>query len=76
MTYNADGKVLTTTVDGLTLTGLMAADGSYNVVIDDAVNTGVYHPCGALRINSGTGDTYADASGATYSNRLFGPGKA
>lgn len=73
--YTAGGKIRTTTVDGLTLTGLWAADGSINVVIDDVTYTGQYHPCGAIRVNSGTGTDYYDATGAAYSNHLFGPGK-
>lgn len=70
--YNPDGTYRTTTVNGLTRTGLYAADGSYNVVLDDAAHTGLMHPCGTLRVNSGTGTTHQDASGASYSNRLFG----
>lgn len=74
MLYNADGKVNVTQVDGLTWTGLRAADGSINVVVDDSSHYGVRHPCGALRVNSATGVTYYDTTGAIYSNRLYGPG--
>lgn len=73
--YTAGGKIRTTTVAGSALTGLWAADGSINIVVDDAVNKGVYHPCGAIRVNSGTGTTAYDASGALYSNHIWGPGK-
>lgn len=73
--YTAGGKINTTTVVGNAYTGLHAADGGINVVIDDASHTGQYHPCGAIRINSGIGVTYTDASGASYSNHLLGPGK-
>lgn len=73
--YTTSGKINTTTVSGLTLTGLYAADGGINVVLDDAVNKGVFHPCGAIRINTANGDTYYDASGAVYTNRLLGPGR-
>lgn len=70
--YNSDGTFRTTTVNGLTRTGLYAADGSYNVVMDDAVNKGIHHPCGALRMNSGTGTSNHDATGAYYSNHFKG----
>lgn len=38
-----------TIVDGTTVTGLYAADGSYNVVdsSEETGPTGLYHPCGA-----------------------------
>lgn len=73
--YDANSKVRTTTVVGNALTGLYAADGSLNIVLDDASNKGVYHPCGALRVNSGTGVSYYDGTGATYQNHLSGPGR-
>lgn len=72
--YNNNGSIATTTVTGSVYTGFYAADGSVNVVLDDSSHTGVYHPCGAIRVNSGTGTTYYDASGAVYSNHLLGPG--
>lgn len=70
--YSADGTINTTVVDGSTFTGLYAADGSINVVLDDTTYKGVYHPCGAFRVNSGTGSSVYDASGAYYSNYFFG----
>lgn len=73
--HTAGGKINTTTVVGNALTGVNAADGGLNIVIDDAGGKGVYHPTGATRVNSGTGTTYYDASGAVYSNKLLGPGK-
>lgn len=72
--YADDGKINTTVVTGSSTTGLYAADGSINVVVDDAVNQGVYHPCGAIRLNSSNGSSYYDPSGAVYANRLLGPG--
>lgn len=73
--YTAGGLINTTTVNGLTYTGIQAADGGINIVIDDATHVGQYHPCGAIRVNSGTGTTYIDPTGASYSNHLLGPGK-
>lgn len=72
--YNADGKVNVTVVSGSAWTGLYAADGSINVVVNDSSHFGVYHPCGAYRLNTGTGSSYYDTTGAIYSNRLLGPG--
>lgn len=72
--YNADGKINITEVDGSSYTGLYAADGSINVVLDDGVNFGLYHPCGAYRVNSDDGETNLDPSGAYYYNRLMGIG--
>ena len=70
-----DHKIQFTEVDGTEVTGLHAADGSINVVIDDVDgHTGVYHPCGALLVNSDDGETYYDALGNVYTNRVFGPG--
>lgn len=74
--YSADGKIRTTTVDGSTRTGLYAADQSVNIVLDDVSTKGIYHACGAMRVNSGTGTTYYDESGAAYSNRFWGVGIA
>lgn len=70
--YNPDGTFRTTTVSGSTRTGLYAVDGSFNVVVDDASTKGLYHACGALRMNSGSGTSCHDASGAYYSNHLLG----
>jgi hypothetical protein len=48
VSYNADGQQMTTIVDGSTLTGLHAADGSYNIVINTSTTpVGLFHPCGA-----------------------------
>jgi hypothetical protein len=73
--YNSDGTIATTTVSGSSRTGLFAADGSLNIVLDDAVYKGLYHPCGALRVNSDTTTqrTY-DPSGAYYLGTLLGRG--
>lgn len=73
--YNADGKVNVTQVNGSTWTGLYASDGSINVVVDDAAHYGVFHPCGAYRLNSSiSGTSYYDTTGAIYANMLFGVG--
>lgn len=73
--YTTAGKINTTTVSGVTSVPFHAADGGVNIIIDDASHKGIHHPSGAIRVNSGTGVTYYDASGAVYSNKLFGPGK-
>lgn len=73
--YTTGGKVSTTTVTGSTFTGLYAPDGSINIVLDDAVNKGAYHPCGALRVSSSNGNSHRDSSGAAHTNRLFGVGR-
>lgn len=70
--YNSDGSIATTTVDGTAWTGLYAEDGSVNVVLDDTTYQGLYHPCGALRVNSADGNTVVDSSGAYYQNTIFG----
>ena len=51
--YAVDGSIHVTVVDGTTITGLYAADGSWNVVQDDA--SGAMHPCGALNVTVATG---------------------
>lgn len=49
MTYNANGKLKTTTVVGNVYTGLYAPDGSFNIVVNaSGTYQGLYHPCGAL----------------------------
>lgn len=68
--YDADGSLRTTTVDGSTYTGVYAADQSINVVENDVTYTGIYHPCGALRVNTTPGETYYDVSGAANLNKL------
>lgn len=73
--YTAGGKINTTTVVGDVTTGIYAADGSINIVLDDAVNKGAIHPCGALRVNSTPGETYYDSTGAATTNHLLGPGR-
>lgn len=72
--YDESGKIQVNVVDGTTRTGIYAADGSINIVVDDEDNTGVTHPCGALRANSGTGTETYDPSGAMYYNFLLGVG--
>lgn len=73
--YTVGGKINTTTVNGATYTGLYAANGSINVVLDDAVNKGIYHPCGAIRVNTTPNSNYYDGTGAARNNHLFGPGR-
>jgi len=45
--YNSNGQINTTSVSGSSTTGLFAADGSINIVLNSG-NTGLYHPCGAF----------------------------
>ncbi len=59
MKKNALGHILATTVDGTSLTGLWAADGTINVF--DATSSGIvgaYHPCGALNITIVDGTSF------------------
>lgn len=70
--YDADGKIRTTTVDGLTRVGVYAADGSINVVLDDVSTTGLYHPSGAIRMNTTPGTSTYDPTGAYYINHFMG----
>lgn len=73
---NAAGKILKTVVDGSAYVGLHAADGGLNVIVDNNTHFGISHPCGAMRVNSGTGNTYYDVRGAAYQNKVFGVGIA
>jgi hypothetical protein len=73
--YTSGGKIKTTTVVGNAAVGFHDVDGGVNIIIDDAGHTGAYHPSGALRVNSGSGATYQDASGAVYTGRMLGPGR-
>lgn len=70
--YNPDGSIAVTVVDGTQLVGVQAADGSVNIVVDDGGNFGVYHPCGAFRVNSTTSTEVYDSTGAYYINNLLG----
>lgn len=72
--YDSTNHIRVTVVAGTTWTGVAAADGSANIIFDDASHTGLYHPCGAYRVNSGVGTTQYDPSGAQYSNLFLGPG--
>lgn len=73
--YSPDRTYRTTAVNGLSWVGLYAADGSYNIILDDVTSKGIYHPCGAIRVNSSVvGTTNHDASGAYYSNHFLGRG--
>lgn len=59
--YQADGRVNVTVVSGLAVTGLYAADGSWNVIAVPDSNTsfvGAYHPCGALWVSVRVSDGY------------------
>lgn len=70
--YASDGSIRVTFVPGTSWTGLYAPDGSINAVVDDNGN-GLYHKCGAWRVNSTVvkGKTY-DPSGAYYLSTLLG----
>lgn len=47
--YNTNGQIRLTSVPGTSLTGLYAADGSYNIVLNTNTTQwlGLQHPCGA-----------------------------
>jgi hypothetical protein len=60
--YNSDGQIVITQVDGVSYTGLYAADGTYNAVVNDNPPPGLYHPCGAFNAVS-----VADTSAGFYS---------
>lgn len=48
MSYNVNNRLATTVVPGSSYTGLYAANGSYNIVINASGSyQGLYHPCGA-----------------------------
>lgn len=70
--YDSNSNIRVTPVSGSALTGLHAADGSINIILDDGANKGIIHPCGAMRVNSSAGTTYYDPSGAVYLNQLLG----
>lgn len=61
--YASDGSLRYTVVSGSSWTGLFAADGSYNIVLD-SVGTGIYHSCGAFRVSTTYGVGNYDSSGA------------
>lgn len=73
--YTTSNKINTTTVNGSSYTGIYASDGGINVILDNVTNTGIFHPCGALRVNTTGGTSYYDGSGAANTNHLFGPGR-
>lgn len=74
--YTAGGKIATTTVDGSARVNLYAADGTINIVLDNATGANsIYHPCGALRVSTTTSQNYYHPSGSVSTNRLFGPGR-
>ena len=72
MIYNSDGTIKVTVVDGTTPVGIQASDGSINIILDDSSHLGIYHPSGAMRVNSSNGNTNLDSSGAFYINKLLG----
>lgn len=72
--HSTSGAIRVTIVDGNTLTGLFASDGSWNIVLVSSSDTpqGLYHTCGAYRIVSASselgvyapnGAWYGDSSG-------------
>lgn len=72
MIYNDNGSLKTFTVSGTVRTGLQASDGSINIVLNDTLNRGIQHPCGAFRVNSQNSDFVLDSSGAYYLNNILG----
>lgn len=66
-----------TVVSGSTYTGATAADGSWNIVLDDTTHTGLYHPCGARRVTWGGDGSVAYApDGSVYLNWLLNAQKS
>lgn len=67
--YDANNQIILTEVDGSSYTGLYAADGSYNIVINNrSTYKGLYHPCGAYNAvvySSGIKSYYAP-NGSVY----------
>ena len=59
MTYNINGKLKLTIVSGAAITGLYAADGSFNAVSTSENTTlkGYQHPCGAVWTTTTSGPT-------------------
>lgn len=49
-TRDSDGSLKVTVVDGTTIVGLYASDGSINVVQSDGTPNGIYHKSGARRV--------------------------
>lgn len=75
--FDASGNMRITLVDGSTVTGLYAPDGSMNVVQTTAQKPnvgGVYHPCGAMYGSplDGRGGIQA-ANGSFYMDALWTP---
>jgi hypothetical protein len=60
-----DGSLRITVVDGLTRTGLHAADGSLNVVNAPGTIVGAMHPCGAWWVKKVTGPSIVNRRAAT-----------
>jgi hypothetical protein len=79
MSYNADGRIATTVVNGSTYTGRYAADGSWNIVLNDGSSlTGLTHPCGALNaVINDSAVTYYASNGSvnvvTLSPGVYSP---
>ena len=53
-----NGSYNVTVVSGASYTGLLAPDGSVNVIEADRTYLGVYHPCGALQVTPTTTAAY------------------
>lgn len=73
--HDSDGNKRLTYVAGTSYTGLYAADGSWNVVVDDNTYSGIYHPCGAYRVSSDISDTtlYTDDGAYRLSSQFLTP---
>lgn len=48
--YATDGSINVSVVTGATITGLHAANGSWNVFQTTGTQRGAYHPCGAFNV--------------------------
>lgn len=71
MIYDTDGSIKVTVVDGTSLVGVQAPDGSINVSVDDE-ERGVQHSSGAIRVNSEISNKVYDPTGAYHINNLLG----
>lgn len=72
--YNAAGQRQVTIVAGNAITGLYAADGSYNGVLSSGTApVGLQHPCGAYNVTPAVGQTAAQApDGSLYVSPIQG----
>lgn len=76
--YNANGQIALTQVNGSSYTGRQAADGSWNIVINDGVTggyRGLMHPCGAINavvVTDASASFYAANGSMNVISNAFG----